>query len=158
MVQDPDGALGPYAYKGKQWVSFNDVDMIRCKSELVNSMGLGGAMIWALDLDDFRNRCGCEAYPLLKTINRVLRNYPATSKQCEVKGQVNHFGSIESGRINTFVFLFVVCVAQLRRPFRRLACRRAIAKRMPSKRTKSIVPATITASLDRGTCTRALPD
>lgn len=71
--------MGPYAYKGNQWVSFDDADMIRKKSELVKTMNIGGAMIWALDLDDFRNSCGCETYPLLKTINRVLRNYPGRS-------------------------------------------------------------------------------
>lgn len=74
--------MGPYAYRGDQWVSFDDVDIIRRKSELVRTMKLGGAMIWALDLDDFRNRCGCETYPLLKTINRVLRNYPASGETC----------------------------------------------------------------------------
>ena len=44
------------------------------QSEYIKQMGLGGGMIWALDLDDFRNRCGCEVHPLLRTINRVLRN------------------------------------------------------------------------------------
>lgn len=85
MVQDPEEALGPYAYRGDQWVSFDDVAMVRKKSELVKTLGIGGAMIWALDLDDFRNRCGCETYPLLKTINRVLRDYPETSLKCNVK-------------------------------------------------------------------------
>ena len=77
MVNDREAAMGPYAYKGNQWVSFDDVDTIRRKSQLVRTMQLGGAMIWALDLDDFRATCGCETYPLLKTINRELRNYPA---------------------------------------------------------------------------------
>lgn len=36
----------------------------------------------ALDLDDFKNVCGCEEYPLLRTINRVLRKYPESSKTC----------------------------------------------------------------------------
>ena len=56
-------------------------------------------MIWALDLDDFSNRCpifsdwqksnpcftrcGCENYPLLRTINRVLRAYPTPDPQCD---------------------------------------------------------------------------
>ncbi|KAI9560101.1 hypothetical protein GHT06_014111 [Daphnia sinensis] len=82
VVQDEEGAMGPYAYRGDQWVSFDDVDIVRRKSDLVRKMKLGGAMIWALDLDDFRNRCGCETYPLLKTINRVLRNYPASGETC----------------------------------------------------------------------------
>lgn len=38
--------MGPYAYKGDQWVSFDDNHMIRHKSEYVKALGLGGAMIW----------------------------------------------------------------------------------------------------------------
>ncbi|KAL7648230.1 UNVERIFIED_CONTAM: hypothetical protein RMT77_000133 [Armadillidium vulgare] len=75
VVQDPLETMGPYAYSGDQWVGYDDVAMVQTKSEYVLSKGLGGAMIWALDLDDFTNRCGTGAYPLLKTINRVLRGY-----------------------------------------------------------------------------------
>lgn len=84
MIQDPEGAMGPYAYKGNQWTSYDDIAIIRKKSELVRSLNLGGAMIWALDLDDFRNRCGCESYPLLRTINRVLRDYPVPDPNCSI--------------------------------------------------------------------------
>ena len=44
-MQDEEGATGPYAYKGNQWVSFDDADMIHKKSELVKTMGIGGVMI-----------------------------------------------------------------------------------------------------------------
>lgn len=36
----------------------------------------------ALDLDDFKNTCDCEEYPLLRTINRVLRKYPSPHNKC----------------------------------------------------------------------------
>ena len=74
-VYHPENAMGPYAFNGNQWVGYDDVAMDRRKSQFVLDKGYGGAMIWALDLDDFNNVCGCEKYPLLKTINRVLRNY-----------------------------------------------------------------------------------
>ena len=82
MVRDRKGRIGPYAYLRDQWVSFDDIGMIRHKSEYIKAMGLGGGMIWALDLDDFRNLCGCEEYPLLRTINRVLRDYAKPDPKC----------------------------------------------------------------------------
>lgn len=48
--------MGPYAFKGNQWVSFDDTEIIKQKVNLMKSMGLAGGMVWALDLDDFRNR------------------------------------------------------------------------------------------------------
>lgn len=86
VVRDRRGRMGPYAYSKDQWVSFDDQTMIQHKSEFVKAMGLGGAMIWALDLDDFSNLCGCEEYPLLRAINRVLRNYPGPGPVCELEG------------------------------------------------------------------------
>ncbi|XP_025836304.1 probable chitinase 10 [Agrilus planipennis] len=88
VVRDPEGRMGPYAYSGNQWVSFDDTNMIRHKAEYIKRMGLGGGMIWALDLDDFSNYCGCEKYPLLRTINRVLRNYPIPPPKCNLESNV----------------------------------------------------------------------
>ena len=72
VVKDPEGRMGPYAYKGRQWVGYDDVDTIRRKSEFVREMGLGGGMVWALDLDDFRNVCGEGPHPLMNAIQKVL--------------------------------------------------------------------------------------
>lgn len=33
-------------------------------------------------MDDFKNVCECEEYPLLRTINRVLRKYPGPHNSC----------------------------------------------------------------------------
>jgi chitinase len=90
--------MGPYAYSKDQWVSFDDAAMIRYKSNFIREMGLGGGMIWALDLDDFRNTCSCEPYPLLRTINRVLRGYPGPGPKCDINASSSkdsskcHFG------------------------------------------------------------------
>lgn len=53
-------------------MSFDDKEMIRIKSEYIRRMDLGGGMIWALDLDDFKNKCGSGRHPLLTTIRNVL--------------------------------------------------------------------------------------
>ena len=34
VVQDPEGRIGPYAYKGNQWVSYDDAAMIKYKVRL----------------------------------------------------------------------------------------------------------------------------
>lgn len=49
----------------------------------LKKLGLGGAMIWALDLDDFTNRCGCGEYPLLRTINVELGRSAAKTSELE---------------------------------------------------------------------------
>jgi chitinase len=77
VTRDPHGRIGPYAYMSNQWVSYDDVAEIRRKSRLIKDLHLGGGMIWALDLDDFRNRCGCGKHPLLKTMNNELRGTPS---------------------------------------------------------------------------------
>lgn len=76
VIQDPEGRMGPYAFKDNQWVSYDDKNTLRRKAQLIRSLGLGGGMVWALDLDDFRNRCDEGYHPLLSEIQRVLRDPP----------------------------------------------------------------------------------
>lgn len=78
VVRDSKGRIGPYAHKGNQWVSYDDVENVRIKAKYMRDMNLGGGMIWALDLDDFKGTCGCGKYPLLTTMNQVLRGIGGT--------------------------------------------------------------------------------
>jgi chitinase len=72
-MTDPHGRMGPYVVDGDQWVSYDDERMIGKKTDFIREMGLGGAMVWSLDFDDFAGICGQGKYPLLKAVNGGLR-------------------------------------------------------------------------------------
>lgn len=68
-----DPRIGPYAFKGNQWVSFDDIPTINLKTKYIRDHKLGGTMIWSLDFDDFRGAyCGEGKYPLLTALNKGL--------------------------------------------------------------------------------------
>jgi len=89
VVEDEERTMGPYAYSDDQWVSYDDISTIREKSNYVKALGLGGAMVWALDLDDFQNRCGFGEYPLLRAVNRVLHRIPDPKPQPWIKSDLD---------------------------------------------------------------------
>jgi chitinase len=50
-VYDQEHGVKYLTFEGDQWVSYDDLDTIQQKVEFANSKGLGGLLIWALDLD-----------------------------------------------------------------------------------------------------------
>ena len=45
---------------GDQWVGYDNQQSMKAKCDFVKRMGLGGAMFWSLDFDDFTgNSEGC---------------------------------------------------------------------------------------------------
>ncbi|XP_055954952.1 chitotriosidase-1-like [Patella vulgata] len=62
----------PYATAGDQWVGFDDEKSLATKMDWVISEGYGGAMIWAIDLDDFSGGFCGKVYPLLSVISNCL--------------------------------------------------------------------------------------
>ncbi|KAF5292852.1 hypothetical protein FQR65_LT11104 [Abscondita terminalis] len=72
-VENPNkNAMGPYAYKENQWVGYDDLDIVRKKSEFVVERNLGGIMFWSIDNDDFRGSCHDKPYPLIEAAKEAL--------------------------------------------------------------------------------------
>ena len=83
--EDSDG--NPYMVKGDQWVGYDSPANVRRKMEYVKERGLGGAMIWAVDLDDYLGLCGSR-WPLLSVMNRHLRRKEIESAWSTLIGRV----------------------------------------------------------------------
>ena len=66
--------MGPYAYKGNQWVGYDDLAMAEIKANYILQHKLGGAMFWDLPSDDFGNLCGGGRYPIIGAVSSVLKN------------------------------------------------------------------------------------
>ncbi|XP_057314901.1 oviduct-specific glycoprotein-like [Hydractinia symbiolongicarpus] len=80
-VIESNSAHAPYAYKGNQWVGYDNEASMRCKVKtLIKGKNLLGAMFWALDLDDFSGQfCNAGKYPLMKAVKDELSNDVATT-------------------------------------------------------------------------------
>ncbi|XP_023290095.1 mucin-17 [Orussus abietinus] len=72
VVQPNPSAMGPYAFKGNQWVGYDDEDIVKLKARYVNERNLGGIMFWSIDNDDFRGKCHGRPYPLIEAAKEAL--------------------------------------------------------------------------------------
>ncbi|XP_047358201.1 serine-rich adhesin for platelets isoform X1 [Vespa velutina] len=72
VIQPNPKAMGPYAFKGNQWVGYDDVDIVRLKARFINEKNLGGIMFWSIDNDDFRGKCHNRPYPLIEAGKETL--------------------------------------------------------------------------------------
>uniref|UniRef100_T1JFT1 Ribosome assembly protein 1 n=1 Tax=Strigamia maritima TaxID=126957 RepID=T1JFT1_STRMM len=68
-----DGYEAPYAYKGRQWVSYDDRKSIQIKANYARDMKLGGGMVWSIETDDFNGYCHGNKFPLISIIHETLR-------------------------------------------------------------------------------------
>uniref|UniRef100_UPI00398EC834 acidic mammalian chitinase-like n=1 Tax=Pristiophorus japonicus TaxID=55135 RepID=UPI00398EC834 len=64
----------PYAFKGNQWVGYDDRQSFTLKAQWLKNNNFGGAMVWSLDLDDFSGtKCNEGVYPLINTLKSLLK-------------------------------------------------------------------------------------
>jgi len=79
-----DEAKANYAYKGNEWVGFDDPSSVIHKTKWIKDNGYAGGMIWSMDLDDFRGYCGQGRFPILTAINTGLFGTPAQPPELNV--------------------------------------------------------------------------
>ncbi|XP_063300429.1 acidic mammalian chitinase-like [Pelobates fuscus] len=62
-----------YACKGNEWVGYDNQKSYECKVKFLKDGGFGGAMVWAIDLDDFLGTfCNEGKYPLISHLKSLL--------------------------------------------------------------------------------------
>ncbi|NXQ49208.1 CHIA chitinase, partial [Catharus fuscescens] len=63
----------PYAYKGSEWIGYDNIKSFSLKVDWLKKNNFGGAMVWALDMDDFTGDfCKEGKYPLISTLKKGL--------------------------------------------------------------------------------------
>ncbi|CAB3367817.1 Hypothetical predicted protein [Cloeon dipterum] len=70
-VWDAEQAV-PCAYRSDQWVGYDNMKSVGIKSKYALDQGLGGVLVWSLDMDDFRNLCGAGKFPLVTALKANL--------------------------------------------------------------------------------------
>uniref|UniRef100_A0A8D0GXZ3 Acidic mammalian chitinase n=1 Tax=Sphenodon punctatus TaxID=8508 RepID=A0A8D0GXZ3_SPHPU len=71
----------PYAYKGNEWLGYDNIKSFNIKAQWLMKNNFGGAMVWSLDLDDFTGTfCNQGKYPLITTLKNALGLQSAPSK------------------------------------------------------------------------------
>lgn len=63
----------PYAYKSNEWISYDNEESVYYKAKWIVAQGFKGAMVFSLNVDDWKNYCNInKTFPLTRTISEVF--------------------------------------------------------------------------------------
>ncbi|KAJ8371377.1 hypothetical protein SKAU_G00114050 [Synaphobranchus kaupii] len=63
----------PYAYKGTQWVGYDNVKSFEFKVQWLMKNKFAGAMVWTIDMDDYMGTfCKQGKYPLISVLHKAF--------------------------------------------------------------------------------------
>lgn len=75
---------------GTQWVGYENVESVKYKIDFIKESRYAGAMVWAIDMDDFQGLCG-DRNPLMNVINQGLEGYIVPDKDFHTTPTVKNF-------------------------------------------------------------------
>ncbi|XP_053101269.1 acidic mammalian chitinase-like [Hemicordylus capensis] len=86
QVEWLDSQHSPYAYKDDVWLTYDNICSYRHKAKYLKENNFGGAMVWAIDLDDYLGTfCNEGKNPLISELKRLLETNDPIEPNCPEK-------------------------------------------------------------------------
>ncbi|XP_032753440.1 chitinase-like protein 3 [Rattus rattus] len=90
----------PYAFHGNEWVGYDNVKSFHIKAQWLKNNNFGGAMIWAIGMDDYTGSfCDQGPFPLTSTLKKALKVHSASCKVTAFSANVTGNRDSNSGAL-----------------------------------------------------------
>ncbi|GAB1287972.1 Chitinase-like 6 [Apodemus speciosus] len=88
----------PYAFRGNEWVGYDNIKSFHIKAQWLKRNNFGGAMVWAIGMDDYTGSfCDQGTFPLTSTLKRTLKVHSASCQGTALPANVTGSRNSSSG-------------------------------------------------------------